>query len=96
MYVEGCFFFQKVVVCLYNFFVGFGGGVYYGGMQEGEVELVYFGVMCCVVFDEVGFFDEFICCGEDWELNLCICQVGYWVWFDLDFFVIYWLCESWF
>lgn len=92
MVVIGCLGFQVVVVCVYNSWFGFGGGVYYGGIvQEGLVEFVYFGVMSGVVLVEVGVFDESLWCGEDWEFNYCFCQVGKIVWFDLQLCVIYWL-----
>ena len=87
--------FQRAVARAYNSPIGLGGGAYHGGTQEGEAESAYLGVMRRAVLDEVGFFDESIRRGEDWELNLRIRRAGYRVWFDPSLSVTYWPRESW-
>lgn len=87
--------FQRAVARAYNSPIGLGGGAYHGGTQEGEAESAYLGVMRRSVLEEVGFFDESIRRGEDWELNLRIRRAGYRVWFDPSLSVTYWPRESW-
>ncbi|MGA7148101.1 MAG: glycosyltransferase family 2 protein [Microbacterium sp.] len=87
--------FQRAVARAYNSPIGLGGGAYHGGAQEGEAESAYLGVMRRSVLEEVGFFDESIRRGEDWELNLRIRRAGYRVWFDPSLSVTYWPRESW-
>jgi hypothetical protein len=43
----------------------------------------------------VGYFDESLRRGEDWELNLRIRTAGHIVWFDPALEVTYWPRESW-
>lgn len=95
MHADGRTPFQKAVARLYNSPVGLGGGAYHGGTREGEAESAYLGVMRRGVVEEVGFFDESIRRGEDWELNLRIRQAGHLVWFDPELSVTYWPRESW-
>ena len=87
--------FQRAVARAYNSRVGLGGGAYHGGSSEGPAESAYLGVMRRSVLEEVGFFDESIRRGEDWELNLRIRRAGYRVWFDPALSVVYWPRESW-
>jgi succinoglycan biosynthesis protein ExoA len=87
--------FQRAVARAYNSPIGLGGGAYHGGTREGEAESAYLGVMRREVLDEVGYFDESIRRGEDWELNLRIRRAGYRVWFDPRLSVVYWPRESW-
>ncbi len=87
--------FQRAVARLYNSPVGLGGGAYHGGSREGEAESAYLGVMRRDVLEQVGYFDESIRRGEDWELNLRIRQAGHLVWFDPELSVTYWPRESW-
>jgi succinoglycan biosynthesis protein ExoA len=87
--------FQRAVARAYNSPVGLGGGAYHGGTREGEAESAYLGVMRRAVLEEVGYFDETIRRGEDWELNLRIRRAGYRVWFDPELSVVYWPRESW-
>ncbi|KQZ84689.1 glycosyl transferase family 2 [Microbacterium sp. Root166] len=87
--------FQRAVARAYNSPIGLGGGAYHGGTQEGEAESAYLGVMRRSVLEEIGFFDESIRRGEDWELNLRIRRAGYRVWFDPSLSVTYWPRESW-
>jgi glycosyltransferase involved in cell wall biosynthesis len=95
MHADGRTPFQRAVARAYNSPIGLGGGAYHGGTQEGEAESAYLGVMRRDVLDEVGFFDESIRRGEDWELNLRIRAAGYRVWFDPALSVTYWPRESW-
>jgi len=87
--------FQKSVARAYNSPIGLGGGAYHGTTHEGEAESAYLGVMRRSVLEEVGYFDESIRRGEDWELNLRIRQAGYKVWLDPQLSVTYWPRESW-
>ncbi|WP_426187670.1 glycosyltransferase family 2 protein [Microbacterium sp. TWP3-1-2b2] len=87
--------FQKSVARAYNSPIGLGGGAYHGTTHEGEAESAYLGVMRRSVLEEVGFFDESIRRGEDWELNLRIRQAGHKVWLDPQLSVTYWPRESW-
>lgn len=87
--------FQRAVARAYNSPIGLGGGAYHGGTKEGPAESAYLGVMRRAVLEEVGYFDESIRRGEDWELNLRIRRAGYRVWFDPQLAVVYWPRESW-
>lgn len=95
MRAEGRTPFQKAVARLYNSPVGLGGGAYHGGTHEGPAESAYLGVMRRSVLEEVGYLDESIRRGEDWELNLRIRQAGHLVWFDPQLAVTYWPREKW-
>ncbi len=95
MRAEGRTPFQSAVASAYNSRVGLGGGAYHGGGKESEAESAYLGVMRRAVLDEVGFFDESIRRGEDWELNLRIRSAGFRVMFDPALSVTYWPRESW-
>jgi len=95
MHANGRTPFQSAVARAYNSPAGLGGGAYHGGTDEGDAESAYLGVMRREVLDEVGFFDETIRRGEDWELNLRILQAGHRVWFDPTLAVTYWPRESW-
>ncbi|WP_125131731.1 glycosyltransferase family 2 protein [Microbacterium sp. 10M-3C3] len=87
--------FQRAVARAYNSPIGLGGGAYHGGTKEGPAESAYLGVMRRSVLEEVGYFDESVRRGEDWELNLRIRRAGYRVWFDPALSVVYWPRESW-
>ncbi len=87
--------FQRAVARAYNSPIGLGGGAYHSGGDEGPAESAYLGVMRRDVLEGVGFFDESIRRGEDWELNLRIRRAGYRVWFDPALAVTYWPRESW-
>lgn len=95
MRAEGRTPFQKAVARLYNSPVGLGGGAYHSGTHEGPAESAYLGVMRRSVLEEVGYLDESIRRGEDWELNLRIRQAGHLVWFDPQLAVTYWPREKW-
>ncbi|WP_460775239.1 glycosyltransferase family 2 protein [Microbacterium sp. GXF7504] len=95
MHADGRSPFQRAVARAYNSPIGLGGGAYHGGTKEGPAESAYLGVIRRAVLEEVGFFDETIRRGEDWELNLRIRQAGYRVWFDPALSVTYWPRESW-
>lgn len=87
--------FQSAAARAYNSKFGLGGGRYHGGGAESEAESAYLGVFRRKVFDEVGYFDESLKRGEDWELNLRIRRAGHTVWFDPKLKVTYWPRESW-
>lgn len=95
MHADGRSPFQRAVARAYNSPIGLGGGAYHGGTTEGEAESAYLGVMRRAVLDDVGYFDESIRRGEDWELNLRMRRAGYRVWFDPSLSVTYWPRESW-
>jgi glycosyltransferase involved in cell wall biosynthesis len=87
--------FQSAVARAYNSKFGLGGARYHGGATEGPAESAYLGVFRREVLEEVGFFDESIRRGEDWELNLRIRAAGHVVWFDPRLQVSYWPRENW-
>lgn len=87
--------FQSAAARGYNSRFGLGGARYHGGGSEGEAESAYLGVFRREVLDEVGYFDESLKRGEDWELNLRIRAAGHTVWFDPQLTVTYWPRESW-
>lgn len=95
MHAEGTSAFQRAAAAAYNSRIGLGGGAYHGGGTESEAESAYLGVMRREVLDEVGYFDESIRRGEDWELNLRIRRAGYRVMFDPALSVTYRPRESW-
>jgi glycosyltransferase involved in cell wall biosynthesis len=87
--------FQVAAARGYNSRFGLGGGRYHSGGAEGPAESAYLGVFRREVLDEVGYFDESIRRGEDWELNLRIRSAGHTVWFDPTLEVTYWPRENW-
>jgi succinoglycan biosynthesis protein ExoA len=87
--------FQSAVARAYNSKFGLGGARYHGGATEGPAESAYLGVFRREVLEQVGFFDETIRRGEDWELNLRIRAAGHVVWFDPSLKVSYWPRENW-
>lgn len=95
MKAQGKTAFQSAVARAYNSRFGLGGGSYHGGAEEGPAESAYLGVFRKGVLKEVGYFDETIRRGEDWELNLRIRAAGHSVWFDPSLEVTYWPRESW-
>jgi succinoglycan biosynthesis protein ExoA len=83
--------FQDAVARAYNSRFGLGGGAYHGGdAQEGPAESAYLGVMRGDALAEVGYFDETLRRGEDWELNYRFRQAGKTVWLDPELRVKYW------
>ncbi len=87
--------FQAAVARAYNSKFGLGGARYHGSPEAGEAESAYLGVFRREVLEEVGFFDESLRRGEDWELNLRIRTAGHLVWFDPSLEVTYWPRERW-
>lgn len=73
---------QRAVAAAYNSPLGLGGAAYHSGAPEGPAESAYLGVFRRSIFDEVGFYDESLWRGQDWELCLRIRQAGEKVWFD--------------
>jgi succinoglycan biosynthesis protein ExoA len=83
--------FQAAVARAYNSRFGLGGGAYHGsGAQEGPAESAYLGVMRGDALAEVGYFDETLRRGEDWELNYRFRLAGKTVWLDPELRVLYW------
>lgn len=87
--------FQSAAARGYNSRFGLGGGLYHGGHEESEAESAYLGVFRREVLAKVGYFDESLKRGEDWELNLRIRAAGHTVWFDPELEVTYWPRENW-
>jgi succinoglycan biosynthesis protein ExoA len=87
--------FQMAAARGYNSRFGLGGGRYHSGGGEGPAESAYLGVFRREVLAEVGYFDETIRRGEDWELNLRLRSAGHTVWFDPALEVTYWPRENW-
>jgi len=95
MHARGKTAFQSAAARGYNSRFGLGGARYHGGGDEGQAESAYLGVFRREVLTEVGYFDESIRRGEDWELNLRIRAAGHAVWFDPALQVTYWPRENW-
>jgi len=95
MLAQGKTPFQQAAARGYNSRFGLGGARYHGGSDEGPAESAYLGVFLRGIFEQVGYFDESIRRGEDWELNLRIRASGNLVWFDPALTVTYWPRESW-
>jgi len=95
MHARGKSAFQSAAARGYNSRFGLGGARYHGGGEEGQAESAYLGVFRREVLVEVGYFDESLRRGEDWELNLRIRGAGHAVWFDPALQVTYWPRESW-
>jgi hypothetical protein len=83
--------FQAAVARAYNSRFGLGGGAYHGSAAvAGPAESAYLGVMRADALAEVGYFDESLRRGEDWELNYRFRQAGKTVWLDPELRVKYW------
>lgn len=95
MYARGKTPFQNAVARAYNSRFGLGGGSYHHRGIAGPAESAYLGVFRREIFDEVGYFDETLKRGEDWELNLRIRNAGHLVWFDPTLEVTYWPRDTW-
>jgi len=95
MHARGKTPFQSAAARGYNSRFGLGGARYHGSGEEGPAESAYLGVFRREVLEEVGYFDESIRRGEDWELNLRIRAAGHTVWFDPALTVTYWPRENW-
>ena len=95
MHARGKTPFQVAAARGYNSRFGLGGARYHAGGAEGPAESAYLGVFRREVLAEVGYYDETIRRGEDWELNLRIRAAGHTVWFDPELVVTYWPRENW-
>ena len=83
--------FQYAVARAYNSRFGLGGGAYHGSaIEAGPAESAYLGVMRADALAEVGYFDESLRRGEDWELNYRFRKAGRIVWLDPELRVKYW------
>ncbi len=83
--------FQAAAARAYNSRFGLGGGAYHGSAAvAGPAESAYLGVMRADALAEVGYFDESLRRGEDWELNYRFRQAGKTVWLDPELRVKYW------
>lgn len=74
--------FQRAVAAAYHSPLGLGGAAYHSSAPEGPAESAYLGIFKRDVFDQVGYFDETLWRGQDWEMCLRIRQAGLTVWFD--------------
>lgn len=80
---------QRAAAAAYNSRFGLGGAAYHSGAPEGPAESAYLGIFRRDVFDQVGFYDETLWRGQDWELCLRIRKSGAQVWFDPQLAVTY-------
>lgn len=87
--------FQQAVARAYNSRFGLGGGSHHQKGSPGPAESAYLGVFRREVFDIVGYFDESLRRGEDWELNLRIREAGLKVWCNPSLEVTYWPRDTW-
>lgn len=85
---------QRAVAAAYNSRYGLGGAPYHSGASEGEAESAYLGIFRRTIFDEVGYYDESLWRGQDWELCLRIRKAGHMVWFDPELSTIYYPREN--
>jgi hypothetical protein len=82
---------QAAVAKAYNSRYGLGGGAYHSlDEPAGEAESAYLGVMRADALADIGYFDESLRRGEDWELNHRMRQAGHLVWLDPSLRVAYW------
>lgn len=73
---------QRAVAAAYNSRYGMGGAPYHSGAADGQAESAYLGIFRRTIFDEIGYYDESLWRGQDWELCLRIRKAGQLVWFD--------------
>ena len=73
--------FERAVALAYTTKVGLGGSAFHVGGAEGPADTVYLGVFRRAALQRVGFFDETIKRGQDWELNRRLRETGGTVWF---------------
>jgi glycosyltransferase involved in cell wall biosynthesis len=87
---------QAAVARAYNSRVGLGGGAYHSADEKpGAAESAYLGVMRADALADVGYFDESLRRGEDWELNHRLRAAGHLVWLDPSLRVNYWPRSTW-
>jgi len=88
--------FQSAVARAYNSPLGLGGGAYHSSdARAGEAESAYLGVMRADALADVGYFNESLRRGEDWELNFRLRAAGHKVWLDPSLRVNYWPRSTW-
>lgn len=80
---------QASVALAYNSGLGLGGGAYHSGTVEGPGESAYLGVFRRDVVEPLGWYDETLRRGEDYELNQRILASGQLIWFVPDVHVGY-------
>lgn len=80
---------QRAAAAAYNSPFGLGGAAYHSGAPDGPAESAYLGIFRREVFEKVGFYDETLWRGQDWELCLRIRKSGAQVWFDPQLSVTY-------
>jgi succinoglycan biosynthesis protein ExoA len=87
---------QAAVARAYNSRLGLGGGAYHAADEPpGPAESAYLGVMRAEALAEIGYFDESLRRGEDWELNHRFRSAGHLVWLDPSLQVSYWPRSTW-
>lgn len=86
---------QSSIARAYNSGLGLGGGSYHSGVESGPGDSAYLGVFRRAAVDRVGWYDESIRRGEDYELNQRIIASGGLVWFLPDVRVTYWPRARW-
>lgn len=80
---------QASVAVAYNTGLGLGGGAYHSGTIEGPSESAYLGVFRRDIVEPLGWYDETLRRGEDYELNQRILAAGHLIWFVPDVHVGY-------
>jgi glycosyltransferase involved in cell wall biosynthesis len=87
---------QAAVARAYNSPLGLGGAPYHSTDETpGPAESAYLGVMRADALAEIGYFDESLRRGEDWELNFRFREAGHLVWLDPSLKVKYWPRRTW-
>jgi hypothetical protein len=87
---------QAAIARAYNSRLGLGGASYHRADEPaGEAESAYLGVMRAEALADVGYFDESVRRGEDWELNFRLRAAGHLVWLDPELKVAYWPRADW-
>jgi succinoglycan biosynthesis protein ExoA len=87
---------QAAVARAYNSRLGLGGGPYHQlDEPPGEAESACLGVMRADALADIGYFDESLRRGEDWELNYRLRMAGHRVWLDPSLRVSYWPRSTW-
>lgn len=86
---------QTAVARAYNSGLGLGGGAYHSGIVEGPGESSYLGVFRRDIIDALGWYDESLRRGEDYELSQRILAAGQLIWFLPDVRVGYTPRSTW-
>jgi len=86
---------QGSVARAYNSGLGLGGGAHHSGTAEGPGESAYLGVFRRDLLDDLGWYDETLRRGEDYELNQRLRAAGRLIWFVPDVRVGYHPRASW-